>query len=78
MKTGLSHVQKDNLNQSKPARIRNIKVHKERYSMLLVASFSSLLNILGKTCSKSQLSGIRMCQILNDIVEKLMMMAHRF
>ena len=50
--------------------------------MFLVASFSSLLNILGNTCSKSQLSGIRissqMCQIMNDIVEKLMMMAHRF
>ena len=70
---------------------RNVKVHQARYSLLLMASFSSLYSFsLSPTCrvrpethvqrANYQVFNIsfRMCQAMNGKVGKLMMMAHRF
>ena len=69
----------------------NVKVHQARYSLLLMASFSSLYRFsLSSSCRVSlethaqranyQVFNIsfRMCQSMNGKVGKLMMMAHRF
>ena len=65
---------------------RNIEVRQARFSMLLMASFSSLYSFsFSPTCTVSLethlLSDLhisfRICQAMNGIVGKLMMMAHQ-